>query len=219
MKPVDGVILDFDGTLAPGVVEGAVLTLHQFVNRWKPVPWTFVLQFVRTATAFRPGPAIGLLLDSLGLGKHREEALACLAEAIARDPKIGRLDPGARDFILHRKPGRVKVFSTAGTSDPRFAVLAPILRPSDFLAAPGKAKSDTDAWLTIAEQLRAQPDRWVVVDDSPLALWAAKTVGFTTVMRLNTVFGEQDSVDFSPWIDHRVRSFDELDRRFWSRAR
>lgn len=212
MKFVEGVILDFDGTLAPGVPEVAIAVLHETVNQWRPVPLAFVRQFYRASSAFRMDRALELFLEALGLSRHVTDVAQALGTAKGHGPWDTSLDPWALSFLKARSS--VHIFSSGGNRATRFAEVAALLGVEAFLDYRDAAKSDPATWERITADRGWQPDRRVVVDDSPLALWAAKTAGYTTVMRRNTVFTEADEQEYRPWIDHSVDSLEDLAQRF-----
>lgn len=218
MKAIDGVILDFDGTLAPEVPEVAIAVLHETLARWSPVPLPLVRQYYRAVSAFRMDKALALLLESLGL----EDKAGAVAEALAAATGWGAwslgLDPSAEAFLKARPPGTVHVFSSGGSQAPRFAPVLALLGPEAFLEYRHCSKASPETWRTIAADRGWNPGRRVVVDDSPPALWAAKTAGFVTVCRTNTVFTGHDETGYLPWIDHRVGSLAELGIRFKPRG-
>jgi len=218
MKPIDGVILDFDGTLAAEVPEVAIAVLHETLSQANPLPLGLVRQYYRAVSSFRMDSSLELLLQSLGLADRRDQVGAALAAARGHGPWSDGLDPGAEAFLRSRPPGSVKVFSSAGARAARFAPVVEWLGADAFLDYRHAAKSDPKTWLTIASDQGWTPGRRVVVDDSPPVLWAAKTAGYLTVLRTNSVFGPADYGDFHPWIDHQVGSLAELATRFRPRG-
>lgn len=74
-------------------------------------------------------------------------------------------------------------------------------------------KTDPDTFTLIASDYSLKPEEWIFIDDSPMALWSAKTAGFKTIMMLNSVFGNDDFKIYRKYIDFKAFSFKQILRK------
>ena len=201
------VLLDFDGVISPNASELLLTALHGAINRHTPVPFETTALLFKAITTFPARAGLGMVFDGLGLGGQFAAESAAIWQATDVDGVKYALGEGIREFCEGRT---IRVCSTMDSSTPRRAIVVGLFGDADFLPIGHRSKADPATFTALQEELGELPRPWVLVDDSPLALRAAKLAGLTTVLMRGTVFNVEDTAPFATFIDAEVSSFAEL---------
>lgn len=200
-------LLDFDGVISPNASELLLGALHGAINRHTPVPFETTALLFKAITTFPARAGLGMVFDGLGLG----ERFAAESAAIWQATEVGGVEFALAEGIGEFCAGRtVRVCSTMDSSTPRRALVDGLFADADFLPIGHRSKAAAATFTALREELGELPRPWVLVDDSPLALRAAKLAGITTVLMRGNVFTPEDTTPFAPFIDAEVGSFAEL---------
>lgn len=211
-KRLDGIVLDFDGTISKNSVNVAFRYTYEYINRLKPIPFVFVYNYFKNITAFQMGEAIRQLFSAFGLAEKTEECLKNYTEITSYQDIQIEIEKDFFDFVRFCQKNSlfIKVFSSAGPKQNRFKPLFEVLKEEDFLSYSHRPKADPTTFKDMVVDLKLDVTRCMYIDDTPLALWSAKTAGFTTAMMLNQIFTKEDFIEYRQFIDYKINSFRQL---------
>jgi FMN phosphatase YigB (HAD superfamily) len=212
-QKINGIILDFDGTIAKNSVDVAFHFIYDYLRQFKPIPHVFVYNYFKNITAFQMGEAVRQLFSAVGLEEKTMDCLKKFTEITGYQTTQIEIEEDFFDFVhfCQKNSLRIKIFSSAGSKQLRFKPLFTVLKKDDFLSYSDCPKSNPATFTSIANDLKLDVSNLIYVDDTPLALWGAKVAGFTTVMMINRIFTDKDYEDYREFIDKKINSFNELE--------
>ncbi|MEU8587551.1 HAD-IA family hydrolase [Streptomyces sp. NPDC048664] len=211
--PAHTLLLDFDGVLSLNASSLLLRALHEGINRHTDLPRDATTAQFKAISTFPQRDSLRVLFAGLGIEQHLAAEIAALRALTAVDGVALALGDGAEEFCAEQRAHgvRLRVFSTMDRATARRALLDGLFEDRDFVPLDHASKADPDTYtaLLVAEN-ETHPERWLLVDDSPLALRAAKIAGLRTVLMRGEVFTDADVAPFDSFIDARVASFAEL---------
>ncbi|MEU6770738.1 HAD-IA family hydrolase [Streptomyces sp. NPDC046759] len=207
------VLLDFDGVLSLNASSLLLRALHEGINRHTDLPHAATAAQFKAISTFPQRDSLRVLFAGLGIEQHLAAEIAALRSltSVAGIPLT--LGQGVEEFCAEQRAHgvRLRVFSTMDRTTARRALLDGLFEERDFVSLDHASKADPDTYTALlAAEHEAHPERWLLVDDSPLALRAAKIAGLRTVLMRGEVFTDADVAPFGSYIDARVASFAEL---------
>jgi FMN phosphatase YigB (HAD superfamily) len=107
-----------------------------------------------------------------------------------------------------------RFFSMVDKSWSRLNLLGDYFRKELFFDNISYPRSNPVSFNQLTREIGLPAENIVLVDDSPLALWSAKTAGLKTAFMSNNVFTGSDYKPYREVIDFRVNSFNELKKIF-----
>lgn len=207
---VKGFIFDFDGTIAKDSAPKIVRFIYEFINKnskSQKVSFEYIKNYYKTSVSFNPQNSITLLFESLGISdkilEFKEQH-----DKIDLDSEFSKIQSSFFHIleVLKKKGIEYFVLSLASQTKLKNSNLA--IADFDVVL---KSKSNPSIFKDIIKKKEiVNPSEWVYVDDSPLALSAAKSCGFTTVMMINEVFTEDDYRNSIDFIDYKIDDFLDL---------
>lgn len=207
MNPPKLLLLDFDG-----VISGNSIALQRdWVMRRLSAEGALGLgvvdDLVRAVATSIPARA-SLELVSLIYGvEWSAEDLTAMAREVASSITIDG------DFEALRAACRtasipLKIVSLA---DGLHRIL-PQLDAASFCPPPGRSKADPATFRKLAASLEVAATETLLVDDTPMALRAAKLAGFQTALMSGSLYDEQDYEEHRQYIDLRCNSLSDIVR-------
>ncbi|MEU1042970.1 HAD family hydrolase [Streptomyces sp. NPDC005551] len=209
------VLLDFDGVLSLNASSLLLRALHEGINRHAPLPFEATSSQFKAISTFPQRDSLRVLFAGLGIEQHLSDEIAALRALTSLGTERMTLGHGAEAFCVQQRAlgVRLRVFSTMDRATERRSLLDGLFRDEDFVPLAHASKADPDTYMSLlAADGEQDPSRWLLVDDSPLALRAAKIAGLRTVLMRGEVFTEEDVTPFTRFIDAQVTCFAELGR-------
>lgn len=202
-----GVLIDFDGVIAPDTPKLTIEFVHRFINSITPVPEADIHRYVKSVLSFPPGQVIDLLFSAFGIEQHKEAFHAAL---VSHDQEPGRIKimQDFEPFIAYCQERGMDYRILSLTSKTRFSLLPESVR-SRVVGFAGFSKANAGHFEQLGREMDIDLSQWAYIDDCPLALRSAKLNGLATIMMLNSTFGEEDYLAYREYIDHSIRSFSE----------
>ncbi|MEG3631319.1 HAD-IA family hydrolase [Streptomyces poriticola] len=207
------VLLDFDGVLSLNASSLLLRALHQGINRHTELPYGATAAQFKAICTFPQRDSLRVLFAGLGIEQHLADGIAELRSLTAFGGTRLALGDGVEEFCAEQRAHgvRLRVFSTMDRSTARRALLDGLFEARDFVALDHASKADPDTYSALlTTEAETDPERWLLVDDSPLALRAAKIAGLRTVLMRGDVFTDDDVAPFGSYIDAEVASFAQL---------
>ncbi|MFI7011298.1 HAD family hydrolase [Streptomyces sp. NPDC050145] len=207
------VLLDFDGVLSMNASGLLLQALHEGINRHTELPLEATTLQFKAISTFPQQQSLRVLFAGLGIERHLREEIETLRSSLTVRGTRMALGQGVEAFCADQRARgvRLRVFSTMDTATARRSLLDDLFEPQDYVPLGHASKADPDTYTALlTSELEPRPERWMLVDDSPLALRAAKIAGLRTVLMRGDVFTDGDVAPFSSYIDEQVRSFTEL---------
>ncbi|MFF0159894.1 HAD-IA family hydrolase [Streptomyces sp. NPDC005263] len=207
------VLLDFDGVLSLNASSLLLLALHEGINRHTELPIEATVTQFKAISTFPQRESLRVLFTGLGIEQHLNAEIDALRSLTSVRGTPLTLGEGVEVFCAQQRARgtRLRVFSTMDRTTARRSLLDGLFRPEDYVALDHSSKADPDTYAALlAAEGVADPAEWLLVDDSPLALRAAKIAGLRTVLMRGAVFSDDDVSAFGSFIDAQVTSFAEL---------
>ncbi|MFF4406538.1 HAD family hydrolase [Streptomyces sp. NPDC001262] len=211
--PPQTVLLDFDGVLSLNASSLLLRALHEGINRHTELPVEATAAQFKAVSTFPQRDSLRVLFTGLGIGTHLDAEIGALKSLTSVDGEPLALGHGVKTFCAEQRSRGVqlRVFSTMDRTTARRSLLDGLFGDEDFVPLGHASKADPGTYTALlAAEGEQDPGRWMLVDDSPLALRAAKIAGLRTVLMRGQVFTEGDVAPFASFIDAQVDSFAEL---------
>ncbi|GAA2013484.1 hypothetical protein GCM10009799_47290 [Nocardiopsis rhodophaea] len=206
-------LLDFDGVLSLNASELLLHALHEGINRYTAFPFEATAAQFKAISTFPQRESLRTLFAGLGIERHLDTEIEALRSLISADGRPMTLSEGVERFCAEQRARgrRLRVFSTMDRTTERRSLLDGLFDPEDFVPLGHASKADSHSYAAIlSSQGESDPGQVMLVDDSPLALRAARTAGARTVLMRGEVFTPEDVAPFAPFIEAQVASFAEL---------
>ncbi|MEU8541441.1 HAD family hydrolase [Streptomyces sp. NPDC048717] len=207
------VLLDFDGVLSMNASGLLLRALHEGINRHTELPVEATALQFKAISAFPQHDSLRALFRGLGIERHLDEEIGILRSSLTVDGVEMALSEGVEEFCAGQRARgvRLRVFSTMDARTARRSLLDGLFGPRDYVPLGHTSKAAPGTYTALlATENESRPHRWTLVDDSPLALRAAKIAGLRTVLMRGDVFTDDDVCPFTSYIDEEVSSFGEL---------
>lgn len=221
MKKIDlsGVILDFDGVISKNAMEIILEFTHGFIDSYVKIPRVFVENYVKNLSAFNAKAGVELVLSSLGLAGKIGKYFSELGSLVEYKGKKMSIEEDFRDFMKFCEDKGIicRFFSMAERSWARLGLLGEFFNDRYFFSNIIHPKSNPVSFLQLKDEIGIPLENLLLVDDSPLALWSAKTAGLKTAFMSNKVFTGGDYKPYREVIDYRINSFNELKKILFSK--
>ncbi|WP_149183551.1 HAD family hydrolase [Streptomyces sp. TRM49041] len=206
-------LLDFDGVLSMNASGLLLRALHEGINRHTELPIEATAAQFKAICTFPQRDSLRVLFAGLGIERHLGAEIESLRSCLSVQGTRMTLARGADTFCAEQRARgvRLRVFSTMDRGTARRSLLDGLFGPEDFVPLGHASKADPDTYTALlAAENENHPERWLLVDDSPLALRAAKIAGLRTVLMRGDVFTPGDVAPFASFIDAQADSFAEL---------
>jgi beta-phosphoglucomutase-like phosphatase (HAD superfamily) len=207
-----GVLIDFDGVIAPETPRLTIEFVHGFINAITPVPAADIHRYVKSVLSFPPGQVIDLLFGAFGLEQHKAAFHAALMKHDQAPGQIQIMEDFG-PFITLCEEQQIDYRILSLTSETRFSLLPESVRER-VVGFEGFSKANAGHFERLGREMDVDLTQWAYIDDCPLALRSGKLSGLSTIMMLNSTFGEEDRLAYGEYIDHSVRSFTECHSLF-----
>ncbi len=203
----EGVLIDFDGVIAPETPKLTIEFVHRFVNAITPVPEADIHHYVKSVLSFPPGQVIDLLFSAFGIEQHKEAFHTALVSHDQEPDRIQIMQDFA-PFITYCEERRIDYRILSLTSETRFSLLPDAVRER-VVGFAGFSKANAGHFERLGREMCIDFTKWAYIDDCPLALRSAKLNGLATIMMLNSTFGREDYLPYEEYIDATAHSFSE----------
>ncbi|ASU81884.1 HAD family hydrolase [Nocardiopsis gilva YIM 90087] len=206
-------LLDFDGVLSLNASELLLHALHEGINRHTAFPFEATAAQFKAISTFPQRDSLRALFAGLGIEQHLDTEIEALRSLISAAGRRMTLSEGVERFCAEQRARgrRLRVFSTMDRTTARRSLLDGLFGPEDFVPLGHASKADSHSYTALlAAEGEPDPGQVMLVDDSPLALRAAKIAGVRTALMRGQVFTPADVAPFAPFIDAQVASFAEL---------
>jgi len=212
----DGVLIDFDGTIAVNTFDIAMRFTTDYLNRLTPVSEETVRNMFMVMNKFPPGQFIQHLFRHLGFAEHTADFLVRFSALHEYRGMTVQIREGFGEFLSWcREEGiTYRIFSSQLKSKIVHS-LGETVAAEQIVEMGEGSKSSTSDFATILRKLPPL-QRWCLIDDDPFILRTAKLVGLSTALMHNALFSEREVDSYRDFIDRRVHNFGEL-RRSWTR--
>lgn len=207
------VFIDFDGVISQNSVLVLFKFIHQFINRYTPVPFEVIQDFLKSTICFHGKQSTELLFSSLGIEDKLPEFFPELGKTEKFEDIQIVIEKEFYSFIdfCNSNSIRYQIFSSASRNVKRFSELIDRIDSTNIYNLNQRPKARAATFLEVAKELEIDLKNSLYVDDAPLALLTGKLHGIKTVMMLNDVFTINDYKRFSSYIDYKINSFTELE--------
>ncbi len=203
-----GVLIDFDGVIAPDTPKLTIEFVHRFINSITPVPEADIHGYVKSVLSFPPGQVIDLLFGAFGLEQHKEAFHAALIDH-DREPGRIKIMEDFAPFIAFCEESGIDYRILSLTSETRFTLLPGSVRDR-VVGFAGFSKANAGHFERLGREMGVDLTQWAYIDDCPLALRSAKLNGLATIMMLNSTFSREDYLPYEEYIDATIHSFSEF---------
>ncbi|MCB1164817.1 MAG: hypothetical protein KDK37_04530 [Leptospiraceae bacterium] len=203
-------LVDFDGVVAPNAVGKTIDFLHRFLNRYRTISRASIQSFVKETVSFPVQDTIAYYFQSLGLTDRLAEFQAAFRKFDADKSSGISIDPGFYRFDQYCKTAGIRFSVLSLASTERLARLKALQSGSIHRFSGSKANPET--FVRVLRDLNAVGKRIYYIDDSPIALAAARSSGVITVHMENDVMRRSDATEYKKKIQHRVRSWNGVIR-------
>lgn len=217
------VFIDFDGVISKNSVLVLFRFIHRFINKYTPVPFEFLQEFLKSTICFHGRQSMELLFSSLGIENKLPVFYQELMQTESFDSIEITLEPDFYSFINFCNSNFIpyQIFSSANKKVKRLSELINKIGSENICNLNQRPKSRYDTYAEVAKELEINLNNCLYIDDVPLALRTGKLHGMTTVMMLNDIFTIDDFRRFSASIDYKINSFTELEELltgFWKNS-
>ncbi|HEY9803152.1 MAG TPA: HAD hydrolase-like protein [Leptolyngbyaceae cyanobacterium] len=209
-----GIFLDFDGVISSNSVGLMHKWVYEYICKKIPVPVgeRTVREIAKMTTTFPPRAVLDFMFSSFGLEidvtelqqlMHKE-----ISGAVVIDPSFSKLVHFCTENNIELKI----ISQRSSSSGSAFNQLAqvPGLNSSMVCSTQGMSKADPACYVQIGNNLEINLSDWLLVDDSPYALRAAKIAGLNTALMVTPTFNMDDYLEYKQLIDLRLMSLEDL---------
>lgn len=208
-----GIFLDFDGVISPNSVGLMHRWVYEYVNKKLSVPVgeRTVREIAKMTTTFPPRAVLEFMFRCFGLEIDVPEVQQLMHKEIGDSLVI---DPSFFQLLkfCQENPVQLKILSqrssTAGAAN-QFGRI-PGLDSSMICSTQGMSKADSACYTRIGTDRQIDLSEWLLVDDSPYALRAAKIAGLKTALMVTPTFSIEDYLEYKDLIDLRLASLEDL---------
>ncbi len=209
---IQGVLFDFDGTISKNALSIILDFLKDYINQYINIPASFLKDYLKCITTLNIGEATHLLFQSLGLSEYTKDFLSQLNDLSEHAGRSIVIESDFISFLEYCESQGIasRVFSAAGSSASRFEPLHPYMKQEHFFSIADSEKANPNTYVELSAKYTIIPQEWLYIDDSPLALWNAKSAGFQTAMMFNDIFTPHDYSLYQEHIDFSLPDFTTL---------
>ncbi|MGA2142982.1 MAG: hypothetical protein ABSG94_11255, partial [Brevinematales bacterium] len=210
------VILDFDGVISKNAMDIILDFTYDFVNSHAKIPKIFIENYVKNLSAFNAKAGVELVLSSLGLAGKIDKYFSELGSLVEYKGMKMSIEEDFWGFMKFCEDNGIicRFFSMAERSWARLGLLGEFFKDRYFFKNIIHPKSNPVSFYQLKDEIGIPLEKLLLVDDSPLALWSAKTAGLKTAFMANNVFKGSDYKPYREVIDYRINSFNELKKIF-----
>lgn len=215
MRQKPGMILvDFDGVVSRNGVKIIFDFFYRFVNRYTPFPQEALMDFFKATISYPTSKTIPLFFTSLGIENRMKQFSEELMQLTEFENRIITIEKDFFHFldICDTEKIPYRIFSAAANNAKRLTGLFERIKKEYIFNLEERPKSDIKTFIYASEKLGIDPDKCVLIDDSPIALRSAHIAGMTTVMMYNNIFNHKDYIPFRMYINHTIKSFREAEK-------
>ncbi len=208
-----GIFLDFDGVISSNSVGLMHEWVYQYINKYTPIPIKekTIKEIAKLTTTFPPKSVLELVFQSFGISLDVKEVQQLMHKGISEAVVI---DPGFSQILkfCSQNDIQVKIVSQRSSIVGAFNQLehVPGLDASMVCSTQGMSKADPACYTQIGSNLKLNLADWILVDDSPYALRAAKIANLKTALMVSPTFNTEDYLEYEDLIDIRLFSLQDL---------
>lgn len=198
-----GIFLDFDGVISRNSFELMIGWAHSYMCQFSYIEERTIREIAKITIAFPPEAVLELLLRSFGIPGNVKEVQQLMLKAVSDSILIEQTFYEIIDFC--QKEGiQVKILSL------NYLNQIQGLDTSMIYSTLGMSKADPACYNQIASTLQINLSDWLIVDDSPYALRAAKIAGLKTAVMISPLFNMDDYLEYQSMIDVKLWSLHDL---------
>ncbi len=211
---LSGIFFDFDGVIS----SNSVGLMHKWVYEYIcqqttiPVGERTVREIAKMTTTFPPRAVLDFMFRSFGLEIDVSELQQLMHKEISSFVVIDQSFYNLVNFCSEKNI-QLKILSQrSSTSGAAFNQIerVPGLNSSMACSTQGMSKADPACYTQIGSNLQINLSDWLLVDDSPYALRAAKIAGLNTALMVTPTFNMDDYLEYKKLIDLRLLSLEDL---------
>jgi FMN phosphatase YigB (HAD superfamily) len=208
-----GIFLDFDGVISSNSVGLMHKWVHEYVNQktLTPVGERTVREIAKMTTTFPPKAVLDFMFRSFGLEINVSEVQQLMHEQIS---SFLMIEPSFYQLISFCAQNNIqlKILSQRSSVSGALNQLEQFsgLNSSMVCSTQGMSKADPACYAQIGTDLQIDLSDWLLVDDSPYALRAAKIAGLKTALMVTPTFNMDDYLEYKDLIDLRLLSLEDL---------
>jgi beta-phosphoglucomutase-like phosphatase (HAD superfamily) len=208
-----GIFLDFDGVISSNSVGLMHKWVYEYVRQKNPIPVgeRTVREIAKMTTTFPPQAVLDFMFRAFGFEINVSEIQQSMHKEISSKIVI---DPSFSQLVNFCAENDIplKILSQRSTTSGTFNQLAsvPGLNSSMICSTQGMSKADPACYTQIGANLDINLSDWLLVDDSPYALRAAKIAGLKTALMVTPTFNMDDYLEYKELIDLRLLSLEDL---------
>ncbi|RCJ19195.1 hypothetical protein A6S26_27475 [Nostoc sp. ATCC 43529] len=208
-----GIFLDFDGVISPNSVGLMHKWVYEYINKFTSVPIRerTIKEIAKLTTTFPPKAVLELVFQSFGIPLDVKQVQQLMHKEISDSVAI---DPGFSRLLnfCSQNDIQVKIISQRSSTSGAFNQLehVPGLDASMVCSTQGMSKADPACYIQIGSNLQLDLKDWIIVDDSPYALRAAKIANLKTGLMVTPTFNIDDYLEYEDLIDIKLSSLDNL---------
>lgn len=211
---LSGIFLDFDGVIS----SNSVGLMHKWVYEYVcqkttiPVGERTVREIAKMTTTFPPKAVLDFMFRAFGIDVDLRELQQLMHKEISGSVVIEPLFYKLVHFCSEKNI-QLKILSQrSSATSSAFNQLqhVPGLNSSMVCSTQGMSKADPACYTQIENTLQIDLSNWLLVDDSPYALRAAKIAGLNTALMVTPTFNMDDYLEYKHLINFRFLSFSDL---------
>lgn len=205
------IFIDFDGVISKNSILTNLNNIHQFINRYTPLPFETLLCLFKWTTCFSIQDTINYLFSSLGIENKIYEFYQKISQVDSYNNIPIKIEDSFYQFLNFCDNNTIRYLLFSAAVNINQTQLANRIGNHNIYNLNDRSKANYYTYLETAKELDIDLKKTMYIDDHPLALLTGKLHGMTTVMMINDVFTIKDYNIYRSYIDHKINSFTELE--------
>ncbi len=195
-------LLDFDGVISRNSTADIMNATYSFVSEFKDINRILFDELFKALVPFPLFESVNFFMSSIGLEDKKEMLLSRIKKITHDTSEFESL------MAEWNKLGfGIKIYSSSRHYSNESSPLKYQLPNNLFIQTDSHSKIDSNSFRKIATSLNISPENIVYVDDCPMAICIAKSIGIHAIMLINNVYTMND---FNKTLSYNCQSITSL---------
>lgn len=195
-------LLDFDGVISRNSTADIMNATYAFISEFKDINRILFDELFKALVPFPLFESVNFFMSSIGLEDKKELLLSKIKE-ITHD--TSEFESLAAEWS---KLGfTIKIYSSSRHYGNENSPFTSPLHHDIFIQTDSHSKINPNSFRNIATDLDISPENIIYVDDCPMAVCIAKSIGIHAVMLINNVYTMND---FNKTLNYNCQSITSL---------
>ncbi|WP_024871224.1 hypothetical protein [Tolumonas lignilytica] len=195
-------LLDFDGVISRSSTADIMNATYAFISEYKDINRILFDELFKALVPFPLFESVNFFMSSIGLEDKKELLLLKIKEITHDTSEFESLvaEWSKLGFII-------KIYSSSrhyGDNNSPFTTQLP---EDIFIKTDSHSKIDPNSFRNIAANLDVSPENIVYIDDCPMAVCVARSIGIKAIMFINNVYTMSD---FKKTLNYNCKSITSL---------